>query len=69
MSLLGSNWKNDPTPVEQLNELTGGDYAGATEDEVIKELEKLIKDPYVSDGHRRECMDLQAQLLRKNEEY
>lgn len=61
MSIIGSSWKEEPTPEDQYKEATGNDFYGSKE-ELKKQLEKDINGSHTSRSERNSLRDLLNEL-------
>lgn len=57
MSIIGSSWKDDPTPEERYEDITGQKYQGNIKD-LSKDIEKEIDSSYTSKTGRNQLRDL-----------
>lgn len=67
MSIIGSSWKDEETPEEQYESITGNKYQG-DKGELHKQIEKDIDDSYTSKTERIKLMNLQSKLNNNNNE-
>lgn len=65
MSMIGSSWKDDPTPEEQHKEITGREFCGSKR-ELEKEIQKGIDSGYSSKTERSRLRDLQVDINQQN---
>lgn len=61
MAMIGGGWKEEPTPEEQYEEITGRKFHG-TRRELEKEIEKGIDDGWTSKTERNQLRDLQSKI-------
>lgn len=61
MSLIGSSWKEEPSPEEIYKEITGDNFIGS-KTELKKEIEKEIDNQYTSRLSRNKLQDLLKEL-------
>lgn len=64
MALFGSNWKDEPTSEEKYEEITGQKFYG-DKDELDRQIDKDLMNPYTSKTDRASLLDLQS-ILRQN---
>jgi len=65
MSIIGSSWKEEPTPEEQYEEITGNKFQG-TQKELEKEIEKSLDNNWTSKTERSKLRDLQVDMDSRN---
>lgn len=61
MSLIGNNWKEEPSSEEIYKDITGIDFYGSKKD-LEKEIEKQIESSYTSKTSRNLLRDLLNEL-------
>lgn len=57
MSIIGNGWKDEPTPQETYQEITGEEFNG-DERELRKRIEKKLEDAYTSRTERNRLQGL-----------
>jgi len=59
MSMIGSSWKDDETPAEKFEEITG--YKPES-DNIPREIDKRLEGTWLSRSERQELNDLQNSM-------
>jgi hypothetical protein len=66
MSIIGSNWKDEPTDREKYEEITGHEFHG-TDEELAKQIDKDIDNGWTSRSERKNLINLRADINREND--
>lgn len=64
MGIIGSSWKDEPSSEEKYEEITGQKFYG-DKDELDRQIDKDLSDPYLSKSDRNKLQDLQSELRPK----
>lgn len=59
MSIIGSSWKDEETPEEKFEQITGYKLSS---DEIPKEIDKRLESNWISRSERQELKDLQNSM-------
>lgn len=57
MALFGSSWKDEPTPEEQYNEITGEEFHGDSK-ELRKRIENKLQETHITKTERNKLNEL-----------
>lgn len=64
MSIIGSNWKQEPDNLEIFNEITGCQVYDKSE--LPKEIDWLLNNPYTPRTDRQKLLELKAKIQTEN---
>jgi hypothetical protein len=65
MSIIGSQWKDEPSDEEKFNDITGDTRTGRSDKELEKDIEKAKENG--SRTERQKLGDLQQEINYRNE--